>query len=192
MSKNTKISDEFLPKDYDGVPEPQSGYMKFLQGENKFRVLSPAITGYEFWNTDNKPVRSKEFPKDTPDIRIDDDGKESKTKHFWAMIVWNYTEERVQILHITQVTILRQLEAYVNEPDLGNPCGYDIKVTRKGEKFDTEYTVIALPPKDVTEDILKLYKAIQINLQALYSGEDPFSFFEKVVTDEVASDKIPF
>lgn len=34
-------------------------YMKFKEGENTFRVLSSAITGYEYFNTENKPVRSK-------------------------------------------------------------------------------------------------------------------------------------
>lgn len=185
--------EEFLPKDYKGVPEPQSGYMKLLDGDNKFRILSPAITGFEFWTTENKPERSVDYPKETPHIRLDESGNPTKVKHFWAMIVWNYQLECVQILQINQVTILRQLEAFIGEPDLGNPCNYDIKVTRKGQKFDTEYTVIALPPKELLKKVEKTYKETPpINLQALYAGQDPFTSTEKVTTDEVASGKIPF
>ena len=38
----------FLPKGYE-LPVSDGGYMKLEKGENKFRVLSEAITGQEVW-----------------------------------------------------------------------------------------------------------------------------------------------
>ena len=46
----------FLPENYKS---PEGNYMKLQDGENTFRVLSSAIVGWEYWNRDNKPVRSE-------------------------------------------------------------------------------------------------------------------------------------
>ena len=60
----------FLPEGYK-LPD-NKGYAKIKDGENDFRVLSSAIVGYEYWNTSNKPVRSKEQFKGIPeDIRLE-------------------------------------------------------------------------------------------------------------------------
>ena len=48
----------FLPDNYK-IPTT-SNYMKFAEGKNTFRVLSSAITGWEYFTTENKPVRQKE------------------------------------------------------------------------------------------------------------------------------------
>lgn len=47
---------EFLPTDYK-VPEAPSNYARFQDGINRFRILGSAITGFEYFTTDNKPVR---------------------------------------------------------------------------------------------------------------------------------------
>ena len=63
----------FLPDEYKA---PISNYLKFIEGENTFRILGNAIVGYEYWNTKNKPVRSKEPFEDVPaDIQMDKEGK---------------------------------------------------------------------------------------------------------------------
>ena len=45
------VNNGFLPSGYKEV----SNYMKFVDGENRFRILSPAIVGWEYWNEDVDP-----------------------------------------------------------------------------------------------------------------------------------------
>ena len=183
---------DFLPKDYK-VPS-NSNYMRLKDGENTFRILSSAIIGYEYWNDKNKPVRSKERPTEIPDdIKIEKDGSYN-LKHFWAFIVWNYEEKRVQILEITQSSIQNAIKAgLVGNSRWGDPEKYDITVTRTGTGFDTEYMTQGNPPIDEPDPkILEAYKKMAINLEALYKGEDPFAKINTVQTDEITADEIPF
>lgn len=173
----------FLPSDYS-IPNAQSGYMKLEQGSNRFRVLSSAIVGTEYWkDTDEgrKPIRKR------PDERISGNeiNPDERPKHFWAFVVWNYESEMVQILELTQKTIMRAIRAYTKDDDFGDPKGYDIVINREGEGLETEYTTRAKPPKKLDEDIKAAYESMDINLEALYDGEDPFASIDDVV-DEVA------
>lgn len=163
---------DFLPK---GYKEPtSSNYMKFKEGDNTFRVLSPAITGYEYWNTSNKPVRSAmPFDEVPDDIKVDKDGKH-KINYFWAFIVWNYEAEKIQILEITQKSIRAYMEGLNKNVKWGNPTGYDITVTRSGSGLETEYTTVASPHSKLDKAIVERYEKSNINLEALYDGADPF------------------
>lgn len=158
----------FFPTEDYKIPST-SNYFKFAEGKNKFRVLTSAVVGYEYWNTEKKPVRSKEMFEEMPeDIQTDKDGK-FRINHFWAFLVWNYEAKRAQILLLTQKSIMNAIKAYVDEPDWGDPKGYDIVVTRSGAGFDTEYQVIANPHSPAPD--IAVPKA---NLEALFDNEDPF------------------
>ena len=161
----------FLPEGYE-VPKAMggSGYMKLQEGANKFRVLSEAITGYEVWTVDNKPVRFRDYPKTMPaNIRAD-----TKVKHFWAFAVWNYAEEAVQILEITQTSIRDQMYDYYKLEEYGEPTKYDLNINRSGEGLETSYTVQAFPPKAVPGQATAAYEAKKLNLDALFDGGNPF------------------
>lgn len=164
---------EFLPKDHK---EPTtSNYMKFKEGENTFRVMSPAITGYEYWNTSNKPVRSAmPFDEIPEDIKIDKEGKH-KINYFWAFVVWNYDVEKLQILEITQKSIRSYMEGLNKNSKWGNPNKYDITVTRSGSGLETEYTTVASPHSPLEKGIVERFEKANINLNALYEGADPFA-----------------
>ena len=158
----------FLEEGYE-IPKAPSDYMRFEQGENIFRVITPAITGYEYWTNENKPARSELPFEETPDMR---DG--TLIKHFWAFVVWNVKDERIQILEITQKSIMQAMEALTFDEEWGEIFGYDLKVTREGEKLDTKYTITPRPKKALTKKIETAYDKKPINLKALYKGEDPF------------------
>ncbi len=164
----------FFDKGYE-VPNPESGYLKLEIGANRFRILSKPIIGYEFWTEGDeggrKPVRRKMDEVISPDEL--EEGE--RPKHFWAMIVWNYEIEMVQILQLTQATIQRAIKAYVDNTKWGDPFGYDITITRKGEGLETSYQV-TVDPKEKLEKVIKEQMVVveKINLDALYSGDDPF------------------
>lgn len=164
----------FLPENYK-IPDAKSGYFKLKDGSNRFRILSPALTGYMYWNTANKPVRQKEqFDLIPEDIKLNNDGTYSQIKHFWAFIVWNYDLKMVQILEITQASIQRQLKIKIDNRE-GKATENDFIVTRSGTGFDTEYDIDVAEASPVPTDAVMALKAKKINLEALYGGGDPFA-----------------
>ena len=158
----------FLPEDYK-IPT-SSKYMKFNEGENTFRVMSSAIVGWEYFNTDNKPVRQREAFDGTPE----DIKNGGAVKPFWAFVVWNCEEKKIQILEITQKGIMGAIQGFVKNAKWGAPQKYDIVVTRKGSGLDTEYSVMPVPHSEVPEEATKSFEKTPVNLEALYTGDDPF------------------
>lgn len=155
----------FLPKDYE-VPSNQGNYYKLSKGENRFRIMGPALVGFEYWNTANKPIRSTEPWDERPE-----DMKEGGTiKHFWAFPVYNYEAKKVQIMEITQKSIQGAIQAYVENKKWGDPIGYDFVVTRTGDGLETEYTVITEPHSPAPKA-----DASSVNVAALLTGSDPFA-----------------
>ena len=157
---------DFLPDNYE-TPQGAGSYMKFQQGENKLRILSKPIIGWLDWK-DKVPHRFG-F-KNKPEKPLGDQA----IKHFWAMIVWDYNDQSIKILEITQQTIQKAIEALAKDEDWGSPAGYDIKVVKSGQDKQTEYRVNPSPKKPVSDEIKKAAKDKPVNLEALYSNKDPF------------------
>lgn len=183
----------FLP---DGHKEPvqASNYMKLIEGDNTFRVLSSAITGWEIWGTETKEGKEVRMPyrfKDEDSITPKYQALETETnrfKYFWAFVVYNRQDLKVQILELTQATIRKAILALVNNPKWGDPKEYDIVITKNktgSEMRDVEYIVTPDPKEIVDPEITKKYKSMNINLEALYSNDDPFK------SEEVNVDEIP-
>src|SRR3990167_4201981 len=118
------MTDNFFPTTDYKLPET-SNYMKLTEGEHTFRVLSSAIVGYMYFNNENKPIRSRTAFDEMPsDIK-----KDGRINHFWAFVVWNYEAKRIQILEITQKSIMLPIQSLVKNPKWGNPKNYDITIT---------------------------------------------------------------
>lgn len=167
-----------LPEDYS-IPTT-SKYMKFVDGENTFRILGPAIVGNEFWKTlpeGKRPVRRRMNEKILmSEIDVDPKtGKPERVNHFWALPVWNYRDKAVQVLEITQKTIQSSLSALFNNKKWGDPKDYDIVVIRQGQKLETEYSVTPEPKSVVDSHITQAYEDLNLNLDALFSNGDPFA-----------------
>jgi hypothetical protein len=156
-------TDNFFAEGYK-LPDT-SKYMKLQPGKNKFRILTSPLTGYEYWTNDDKPVRSKELPKETPDIKTTKEGK-SNISHFWAMAVYNYDMEAVQILQLTQKGIQKYITSLVEDPAWGSPLGYDLVVNRTGSGLETKYSTVANPHTEVSADIKAAFEAAAIDLNA--------------------------
>lgn len=175
-----KQENSFLPSGYK-IPST-SNYFKFEKGENRFRILSSAITGYEYWNDEKKPVRSTEMPRGIPqDIGYTTDAKTGDKKpnpirHFWAFLVWSYKDERVQLLEITQSTIMTGIQTYASNPKWGNPTGYDLIVKRDGDGLASTYTVASEPHSPLETKAKAEWEARKsgINLAAFIEGREPF------------------
>lgn len=163
--------ENFFQEENYKIPET-SNYLKLTEGEHTFRVMSSAIVGWEYFTKDNKPVRSR-----TPFEEMPADIKEGgRINHFWAFVVYNYEAKKFQIMEITQKTIMTPMDALIRNSKWGNPKNYDITITRKGSGFnDTEYSVMPNPKEELDPEIVDAYIGVNINLEALYDGDDPFA-----------------
>lgn len=158
----------FLPTGYQS-PKTTNFYMKFVDGENRFRILSQPILGWEDWH-EKTPLR---YRFDNKPLKPIDPKK--PIKHFWAMIVWNYLDEEIQILHITQSSIRKGLEALCCDNDWGSPYFYDLKVIKTGEGLESQYVINPIPHKPLSPHIQQKFYERRCNLDALFFGDDPFS-----------------
>lgn len=175
----------FLGKGYE-LPKTASNYMKLQSGDNKFRIVSSAIVGYEYWNTENKPVRLKTSPQGKPgNVRMNDDDSYT-VKHFWAFAVLDRWDGKIKVLELTQSTIMKSIKSLVDNEDWGDPKGYDININRTGEKLTTEYTVQPSPHKELSEEEKELVKKTPVNLDALFSGGNPFEESEAIDVSDIA------
>ena len=174
-----------LPKDIK-IPKSQSQFMKFQEGQNKFRVLSDVVFGWEGWKN-NKPFRHEgEVCKIKPEqVDLNQNGRPN-INYFWALVVYNYKEKKVQVLEITQKTIMNVLYEYEQKEEYGDLKGYDVEITKKKEAGDkTTYTTIAMPPKVLLKEIKEEYEKTDVNLSKIFEGEYP-------IEEEVDEEVVPF
>ena len=161
-----------LNADYDVPSSGESSYMKFMKGENGFRILDKPIVGYQYWQDDRTPVRIK---------LANEAHAGEKPKHFWQVPVWN--NEQVKILDITQATVQKQLLDLDRNSEWGNLSQYDVIVTRNGEGMETTYTATPCPKSPMTDEMIKSYKEFKADY-------DPNAVFESNTATQ--EDDLPF
>ena len=179
----------FLPTNYK-APASTGNYMKLQDGDNMIRILSEPILGWEDWDN-KKPIRYKFDNK--PMNSVD---PEKPIKHFWAMIVWNYVEEEIQILQITQAGIRKAIESLSNDESWGAPYFYDIKITKEGKELKTKYSVNPRPHKKLDPRIKEAFLEKPCSLNALFSNGDPFNasgnYTNGIFEKDIKADEVPF
>jgi len=186
----------FLPTNYE-VPEKKTNYLKFKKNDKKyqFRVVSSAIVGYLYWNTEDKPVRLKQYPNPLPlDIKVRDKSTPQKEiKHFWAFVVIDREDGAIKVLELTQSTIMDFMKDAVDDPQWGDPRGYDFSVKRfLGSNEMVKYTTTPCPHKTLTPEEQATIKATPVNLEALFSGGDPFEISKPQVEQRIVEDGEPY
>jgi hypothetical protein len=170
----------FLPPGYK-PPDKSGKYMKFQQGETRFRVLSDApLIGNVGWK-DKKPIR-RPVGASWQIGEVDERNGVPRISHFWAVAVWDYSTSRVRVLEFTQSTVQTPISELSKKPKWGHPSKYDIVVTRTGTTMeDTEYVVTPEPPEPPDPIIVEAWDKLKdrFDLSRLFSNGDPFG-------DEVA------
>lgn len=164
--------DEFFPAEYE-VPSTND-FMKFEKGENNFRIMSSPVMGWEYWNTQDKPVRSKtEWAMTPEDIKLDSKtGKPTSVKHFWALVVFNYAAKTVQQLEITQKGVMDAILALAKNAKWGNPKQYDLTVTREGDGLKTKYTVMPSPASELSPEMVAEFEKKAFDLNTVFETKE--------------------
>jgi hypothetical protein len=152
----------------DFIEDRKSQYMSLKKGENKIRLLSRPIQGWEQWNKEKKVFRYRDQPSEIMD-------EQKPAYKFASFIVWNYSESKIQILNIKQSGILKAIGVLSSDPNWGAPFFYDLRITREGEGMTTKYNVIPIPPKELSNEIVQAFIDKPIYLDALYENKDPFA-----------------
>ncbi|MCR4343091.1 MAG: hypothetical protein NUV40_04350, partial [Patescibacteria group bacterium] len=114
-------------------------------------------------------------------------------KKFWAFVIWNYQDEAIQILEITQKGLREGIQALIRNKAWGNPVNtYDLVVNKKGTGLTTKYTVQPNPKEPTDKAIAEAYKNTPVNLEALFTGQDPFMQVakEEVMMTDGESEKL--
>lgn len=181
----------WLPPTYS-KPKTGSSYFRFEEGDNRFRILSQPILGWVDWqeNSDGsrKPVRTHEQPEKSFNPK-------KPAKHFWAFVVLDKKDGQVKIMEITQSSIQDGIMSYQADESWGDPREYDLCINRKGKELDTSYTIKAYPKAPLTEEQQNAYQEANINLEALFSGDDPFKskeVYKEKPTPQDPQDVMPF
>lgn len=172
----------FLPTNYQ-LPKAESNYFKLEEGTNTFRCLSPALTGWKYWtDKEGRPLPKPIKGCTTVFVPSPDqvaDKPVPSLAHFWAFVVWNYKEAQVQLLEITQNTIMEAISQYVYNERWGDPSTYDLVIHKRGTGLDTTYQVTVNPKAALDPGIVEMYRKMQIDPTKLFRGEDPFKVAKK-------------
>lgn len=163
-----------IPKDIK-IPKSSSQFMRLQEGNNRLRFLSDIVYGWEGW-FEGKPFRHEGSVCNIKPEQVDlnQNGKPN-INYFWAMVVWNYSEKKIQVLELTQKTIMSPLYEMEQNEDWGDLKNYDIQITKKKEGDKTTYTTLGIPPKPLSKEIKKAYEESEVNLNKLFDGEYPIS-----------------
>jgi len=177
---------DFLPDKYK-VPVGESRYTTLEKGENKIRILVSPIVGFEAWLDVDGGRKPRRVPMEKKDLLP----SENTPKHFWGLEVWNYKTNRVEVLMLTQKTIMKAITSYSENDEWGSPLSYDIVIKKEGEKLETSYTVMAQPPKDLSKKVTDEVAKTNVDLDQLFSskespyGGDPFANSEGLSDKEL-------
>lgn len=179
-----------IPKDTQ-IPSSAGQFAKLEEGTNRYRFLSDVVTGWEGWK-DRKPFRheGQECKIKPEQVDLNQNGLPN-INYFWSVVVWGYKEKKIQILSLTQKTIMSALYAMEENADWGDLKGYDIEInkTKKGDK--TSYTVLGIPPKPLAPEIVIALAETKVDLKKIFEGEYPIET-ENMDTQELNPNDIPF
>lgn len=165
----------------------------------KIRVLSDFIVGNMVWSGEGesrKPLRKPEnesIPLSM--VGVDKYGNPERIRQFIAAKVWNYDKNQVEVFETTKATIISAIFKYEQDEDYGDSKQYDLKISKSGQGMDTEYSVIASPPKPLDKTIAQQAQSVAVSLNNLFSGTDPFaaeSDENEPVDSEDLANQVPF
>jgi hypothetical protein len=161
-------------------------------GSIRFALLSDEpLEFYESWGTDaagkSKPFRFDYDPtyEDVLAELGDYTPREGRggpgtadVKFCIAAPIWNFEAGAVQVLSVSQKSILRELDAISQEEDYANLTEWDFTLSKKGSGLTTEYKLRPAPRKKGSDVVIAAAweeaKSNDFDLSRLLTGGNPF------------------
>jgi hypothetical protein len=162
-------TEQFIDESYE-VPSSGGGFTKLEQGENKLRILSSPLMLWIEWK-DGKVTRTKYDPNNKP---AKGDGQKDSVKHGWALVVWNYKTEAIEVFELDKQDIIRGLTKHAKDADWGHPKKYDVIIEKKGSGMETEYSLVCKPPREAAGEIVDAFIENPVDLSKILTGDNPF------------------
>lgn len=162
---------DFLPAGYV-QPKTSGGFTKIEAGTNKFRILSAPLIIWLQW-TEGKPSRHVFNPEIAKPVK--GSGANDSVVHAWAMVVWNYKTEKIEVMELDKQGCLSTLREYAENPKWGHPKEYDIIITKTGSgRENTKYALTVDPKEPLSNEIIEAYTENPVDLNLLLKNENPF------------------
>ena len=170
------------------IPDKRNQFMRFESGKNRVRFIGNPVSGFVFFGKveredgteTTKPYRRRESEGEfsieemiNRNARMKKDGEMEGQKYFVMGLVYNHQKQKLQVLEVTQKSILKALKSYVDSEEYGHPSGYDLTIEKSGEGLNTEYTVVVSPPKPLSAEVEDLVGETSCDLQKVFAGEYP-------------------
>lgn len=171
------------------------GYLQLSKlpdgGSVRFALLSDEPKEfYEAWGQSNgqsKPFRFESEPT-SEDVKIemgDFEPREGRggpgtvdLKFAIATPCFNYDAGKVQVLQITQKSILKEIDAISQMDDYEDLLAWDFNISKKGSGLLTEYTVRPAPRKKGSQEHIDAAwieaKSEGFDISRLLTGGNPF------------------
>lgn len=185
---NMKDEEFIIPAEYR-EPSASDNYVTYKQGDNRFRILSNMVMGWEEWKTVDGSRKVTRYHHNQKPKPVKDQDDDEKPKLFWAFVVWNYEEAKVQILNIKQSSIRKALQKISQDAEWGNAMKYDLKITKSGESKKSVYAVTPCPQSPLNKVIAAAKKSTAVNLEALFTNGDPFEVYDTPYTQDTSSEE---
>jgi hypothetical protein len=171
------------------------GYLQLSKlpdgGSVRFAMLSDEpLEFYECWGTcdgASKPFRFdyEPTPEDITSEMGDFEPREGRggpgtvdVKFAIAVPVYNYESGKVQVLQITQKSILKELDSISQMEDYAELLSWDFNISKKGSGLTTEYTVRPVPRKKGSQEHIDAAwlesKSEGFDISRLLTGGNPF------------------
>lgn len=155
---------------------PGSGNINFLnkfeKGTTTFKILSESAFYYfEYWNTDGKTTKLRDYPSTTPgDIQRDDVTGEPKPINLvMSFVGFHYEAKQVKVFQINKKSVREKIEGWADNPRIGDIRNYDIEVIRSGEGLKTKYEITQFLTQEPPSEE-KIDGWDEINLERLAFG----------------------
>jgi hypothetical protein len=162
-------------------------------GSVRFALLSDEpLEFYEVWGSHPDVEKEKPFrfshqptPEDvlaelgdyTPREKMDSPGT-MDIKLTAAAPIWNHDAGQVQVLTVTQISILRELDSISQMEDYEDLTAIDFELSRTGQKKSTRYVLRPVPRrKGTTPAMNAAWEEVQdagFDLSRLLTGGNPF------------------
>jgi len=140
-------------------------FFKIMPGSNLVRVVGKPSEIFNHWERDNEGRMHKIvcLGDDCPICKAGGKAKRTFNVKVIDKTSWTkkegYEDGKISVkIASLPLSVFQQIQTLYKDPDFGDPSGYDINITKTGEKLNTVYTAVGKPPVPLTKEEIEAVK----------------------------------